>query len=48
MTEDKTKVFLLAPGQWKLYEGIKIENTSDVMKRIVVTHIELAKPSKGK
>lgn len=29
-----TKSFLLAPGQWKMIDGIKIENATSTMRRV--------------
>lgn len=42
MSRKEPRTLLLAPGQWKLVNNIKVENNSDKMKRvsIIVADVE--------
>lgn len=40
---NRTKITFLAPGQWKIVQGVKIENTTDKLLRITLTVEEAAK-----
>lgn len=34
------KQYLLSPGQWKIFRGVKIENTETQMLRVVCIYAE--------
>lgn len=42
-----SKVLLLAPGQWKVFDGLRIENTAGCLKRLAV-RVENLTDSGGK
>ncbi len=47
MARKEPRTLLLAPGQWKLVNNVRVENVSDKMKRVSVIVADVHTENEG-